>query len=446
MTKARLDSLYLMLLGCMVFVLLGGAGAKTSGAAMQDFKVLYYPARCLLQHCDPYNENAVMAMYRFEGGESPSDTANMLLFATRYIYLPTAFPFTVPFAMLPLGIAQALWMVLTAGSLILAAFLSWDLGADHSPMIAGCLIGFLLANSEVIFILCNAAGLAVSLCVISVWCFNRNRFTLAGVLCLAISLAIKPQDAGLIWLYYMLAGGIYRKRALQTLAAIIVLGFPAVLWTWYASPHWLHEWQSNIAAFSAHGGLTDPGPDSANGYGLSMMVNLQPIFATLRDDPYFYNLASFLLFTTPFLFWVFATLRNNWNQRKKLLALAAITALTMLPIYHRLNDAKLLLLTVPACAMLWTEGGRLGRTAILLTSIAFFFCGDLPWIVAMGITGYLHPSTDSFSGQMLRAAFVYPTPLILLVMAIFYVWMYASSSSNRIEATQNFTANTPGAD
>ncbi len=56
MRKERLDGLYLMLLGCVVLLLLGGAGAKTSGAAMQDFKVLYYPARCLLQHCDPYNE------------------------------------------------------------------------------------------------------------------------------------------------------------------------------------------------------------------------------------------------------------------------------------------------------------------------------------------------------------------------------------------------------
>jgi len=32
----------------------------------------------------------------------------------------------------------------------------------------------------------------------------------------------------------------------------------------------------------------------------------------------------------------------------------------MLVTYHRPFDAKLLLLAVPACAMLWAEGGRIG--------------------------------------------------------------------------------------
>ena len=38
-------------------------------------------------------------------------------------------------------------------------------------------------------------------------------------MCLAISLMLKPHDAGLVWLYFLLAGGIYRKRALQALVA-----------------------------------------------------------------------------------------------------------------------------------------------------------------------------------------------------------------------------------
>ncbi len=438
MTKTRLDSLYLMLLGCVVFMLLGGAGAKTSSAAFQDFKVLYYPARCLLQHCDPYDETQVKAVFTANGGDS-SNSANMLLFATRYIYLPTAFPLTVPFAILPLSIAQAAWMIVTVMSLILASFLMWDLGASQHPIVAGCLIGYLLANSEVIFILCNAAGLAVSLCVISVWCFQSNRFSVVGVLCLAVSLAVKPQDAFLVWLYYLLAGGIHRRRALQALAVVIIFGLPALLWTWQVSPHWLQEWQRNVATFSAHSGLTDPGPDSANGYGLSMMVNLQPVFATWKDESRFYNLASYLLCAPLFLLWAITALRDSSSRQRQWLALAAAASLTMLPVYHRLNDTKLLLLTVPACAMLWAEGGKLGRLALLLNSAVFLLCSDLLWVAAMGIVAHLHLSTGDAFGGILRAAFVCPTPLGLLTLAIFYTWAY-HSSFKKSDVRRNSTA------
>src|ERR1019366_4930389 len=127
------------------------------------------------------------------------------------------FLFIAPFAMLPLATAQALWIILTGGGLILAGFLMWNLGSKYAPILSGCLIGFLLANCQLAFATGNTAGIVVGLCVVAVWCFLEDRFVLAGILCLAVSLAIKPHDAGLVWLYFLLAGGTYRKRALQTL-------------------------------------------------------------------------------------------------------------------------------------------------------------------------------------------------------------------------------------
>ena len=62
--------------------------------------------------------------------------------------------------------------------------------------------------------------------MVAVWCFIRERFVPAGILCLAVSLAVKPQDAGLVWLYFLLVGGVYPKRALQTLVAMLALGLP----------------------------------------------------------------------------------------------------------------------------------------------------------------------------------------------------------------------------
>jgi hypothetical protein len=425
----------MLLLGSVVFVLLGVVLENASNISMQDFKVVYYPARCLIQHGDPYSESAVLRVYRAEEVSPQLDTPNMLQFASRYIYLPASFSFTVPFAMLPWGPAHILWMALTMGSLLLASFLIWSVGAEDAPVLSGVLIGFLLANSEVLVILCNSAGIAVSLCIVAVWCFLSERFVPVGILCLAVSLVIKPQDAGLVWLYFLLAGGVFRKRAGQTLLAAVALGLPGLLWVWRASPRWIEKWHANLSAFSAHGGLTDPGPASANGYGLSLMTHLQTVFAFFRDDPRFYNSASYLVCAPLLLVWAWVTLRSRPSSTRAWLALAAVTALSMLPVYHRLNDTKLLLLTVPACAILWAEGGAIRWLALAVNAAGFTLTGDIPWTVAMLFIRYLHLSTTGLSGQILRAALVFPTPLILLLMGIFYLWVYGGAYGARASAS-----------
>ena len=429
MTNARLDGLYLLLLGSLVFVLLGAALEYSSPVAMVDFRVVYYPARCLIQHCDPYNESEVLRISQAEGGNRPSDTAKVRQIVTRYIYLPTAFCFTLPFAMLPWGPAHLLWITLTVGGLIFASFLIWNLGEQYAPDLSGGMIFLFLSFSEVLVITGNAAGIAVSLCAVAVWCFLRERFVLAGILCLAISLAVKPQNAGLIWLYFLLAGGLYRKRALQTLLATVAMSLPAVLWVWHIAPNWMREWNANMLAFSVHGGISDPGLASTGGHGLDMLVSLQTVIGVFSDDPRIYNTASYLICAPLLLVWGFATLRSRPSPRNALLALAAIAALSMLPVYHRQHDTKLLLLTVPACAMLWAEGGLIGWLALLVNSAGFVLTGDLPWIIFLSLIRNLHQPVTQLSGQIMIAAQAFPAPLIMLVMGIFYLWVYVRQSS-----------------
>jgi hypothetical protein len=429
MTKTRLDGLYLLLLGSMVFLLLGAALENVSRAPMLDFRLLYYPARCLIQHGDPYKESDVLRVYRAEGVYSQLDTAKEREMTTRYIYPPTAFCLTVPFAVLPWAPARILWTTLTVGSLILASFLVWNLGANYAPILSGVLIGFLLANSEVLVIKGMCAGIAVSLCVVAVWCFLREQFVPAGILCLAVSLAVKPQDAGLVWLYFLLAGGVYRKRALQTLLTTVVLSLPTVLWVWRVAPNWMQEWHSYFLASPLQSSINDPGPASTGGHGLAMVISLQTIISVFRDDPRIYNPVSYLICALLLLVWAFVTLRSRPSPERAWLALAAIAALSMLPVYHRLYDAKLLLLTVPACAMLWAEGGLTGRLALLVNSAAFVLTGDLPWAIVLGLISHLHLPATALTKQMLIAVQVFPAPLILLITGIFYLWVYARRSS-----------------
>jgi hypothetical protein len=103
----------------------------------------------------------------------------------------------------------------------------------------------------------------------------------------------------------------------------------------------------------------------------------------------------------------------------------------MLVSYHRPYDAKLLLLAVPACAMLWAEDGPVRWVALLVTTAAIVYTGDITLTILKILTNNLHLSTAGLSGQILTTVLTRPGPLILLAMCIFYLWAYLRRDSER---------------
>jgi hypothetical protein len=403
---------------------------RASPDGMIDFKGVYYDARCLLQHRDPYLYGEPARVYLADQIGRPllSDVLRQVL--SLNIYLPATSMIVAPFAMLPWGLAHRLWMILIVGSLTFAAVLMWNRGAKYAPLISGALICFILANCEAVLATGNTAGIAVSLCVVAVWCFLREKYVWAGIVCLAVSLAIKPHDAGLVWLYFLLAGAPYRKRAVQTLLATAVLAVLAILWVSSIAPHWIQEWHSNVMVDLLPGGASNPGPNSANsGSGPSMIINLQSAIYVFRDDPRIYVPVSYLVCGSLLLVWSIRTLRARFSLARAWLALAAVVPLTLLVSYHRPYDAKLLLLTVPACALLWAEGRPIRWVALLVSTAAIVSTADIPLTILLTLTRNLHISTVGISGQMLTVVLTRPVPLILLAMGIFYLWIYVRRAS-----------------
>lgn len=418
MTKARLDGLQLLILGCIFFVAIGSLMEFFNPLGMTDFEELYYGSRGIAHHHDPYQPDQVAAVYQATTGALPADTGvshtkRLIVFICSN--LPTTLLLVVPLAVLPWKIAQLIWMILIAAAFILACVLIWNLGADSAPRLYGGLIFLLLINSGLFLCAGNTAGLAVSLTVIAACCFLQDRFVLVGVLCLAVALAMKPHDAGPIWLYFLLVGGVHRKRALQSLAITVIIAVVAILWLSHIAPHWLPEYQSNIHAAMSTGGRDNPGPTTQGGRGIGQIISLQAIFSLIRDNPGFYNLAAWIVCLPLIIIWCIKTWRSGFSPRLAWFALAAISALTMLPFYHRTYDARLLLLAVPACAILWTEGEPGRRWSLLVTLGAIVLTGDLFWIVLFQLTHYSSPSVTW--GMV-------PAPIALFVFAIFYLWMY----------------------
>ncbi len=321
-----------------------------------------------------------------------------------------------------MGAAQLLWTIFTICLFTLACCLIWSIASDYSLPVATCLLALMLANSEVLFAFGNAAGVAISICAIAVWCFYTGRFAFVGVVFLAASLAIKPHDSAAVWFYLLIAGGAYRKRALQSLVVVCGLGVLALVWIYQVSPHWIQEIRFNLELVSARGGVADPGPAGiSNGTG-GMIIALQSVASVFRDNPGFYNPAAWLVCAPLFIAWFMRTIRIGAGHAQIWLALAAMVPLSMLPVYHRPYDAKILLLAVPACAAIWAQGGVRRWFALVATSAAILVTSDLPstLLVALGRRVPTYPM--GLSNQLMAFVITRPAPLILLAMSIFYVW------------------------
>jgi hypothetical protein len=413
--------------GFIIFVFLGVGLEVASPISMMDFKIVFYGARCIVEQVDPYSADQPLRLYIQDHHQLLSDENFNSLFRTvmgKCIYPPSALVLLSPLALLPFGFAHILWMALTIASFGLAAFLAWDLGSTFAPRLSALLIAFLLANNVQVIFSGNPAGIVVSLCVIAAWCFVRRRFIWIGVLCLALAVGLKPQDAIWVWAFFVLAGAEYRKLAFRCFWVTGSLCLLSTLRVWQIAPNWVSEIRSNFSSLAIPGGLCDPNLAALGHYGVSEVITLQSAFSYFRNDPAFYNAASYLVCLPPLLFWAWITMRSTPSKAETWLGLAAILPLSMLPVYHRPYDAKLLVLMVPACGMLWKEGGKRARVATCLTLASLIATADLPWILLDTVGSRWHLSPDSLAQRALTFVWVIPIPFILLGTGAFYLWEY----------------------
>ncbi len=433
MTKSRLIGIVLILISSAISIVWGSLLERQAPLAMLDFKGIYYTARCLVHGRDPYSTAQMLQVYEQEAEHKPDEPAQIRRVVAVNVYLPTVFAFTIPLALLPFGPAHVLWMMLTALCLVLAAMAVWDLTCDRAWGISLALICVWLANCEVFFTGGNAAGIVISLCVLSVWCFFRKRLALLGILFLAAGLAIKPHDVGLIWLFFLLADKDMRKRALQSLLMSFLLCLPAILWLSYVSPHWMQELRSNLVADSARGGNSTPGPESYDGREPGAVIDLQSAVSIFRNDPVFYNTLSYGICGALLLIWGLARLRYGFSIQGGWLSLAAISALAMLPFYHRQYDCKLVLLTLPALSILWSIGGPMKWIGAVVNTLAISLTSEIPLAILIVLSTGIPASVESTSGKVTALLVTRPIPVVLLLTAIFYFWAFLRYARTRVK-------------
>ena len=175
MTGAQRDGIYLLSLGAAVFLLFAFIKASVSSGPMMDFRLNYNGARCLLEECDPYNPSNELRLYRSEGAIYPADSDASIIFVTNLVYPPSEFAITLPFALMPLGVAQALWVGAIAAFFLLASALMWALSSRYAPTLGGALLGLMLALGFPQLFYGNPGCLVVGLVGITAGCFLLER-------------------------------------------------------------------------------------------------------------------------------------------------------------------------------------------------------------------------------------------------------------------------------
>jgi hypothetical protein len=436
--RQKRDGLYLLILSAAIFLLFGFVLQYSASDSREDFRAVVYGSRCLLHHCDPYNQEDLFHFYERELGSAAASHFRTHTL-TLYVNLPSTILVTAPFAIVPFWFSSLLWSTITAASFILASFLIWDLSSSYAPVLSAALVAISLMSGAVVLGNGNPAGIVISFCLIAVWCFLKNRFTLAGVLCLSVSLALKPHDVGLVWLYFLLAGGKLRKRAVHTFAVSGLLILVSVLWLSESAPNWLPELRSNMVAMAAHGGNNDPGPagPTSRDRAIESIVNMQSAVSWVKDDPKFYNTVTFVVCGLMFLSWTVGIFLSPRTSDRTWLALASIVPLTMLVTYHRAYDTRLLMLGIPACVMLAAEKGKIGGAAVLISTLGLIFTGELPHALVRPLVARIQTSMEG-SSRMATLLLHRPAPLALLLMAGFYLWVFLSRSSQ--QSDQLFSA------
>jgi hypothetical protein len=427
MTTRRILGLVILALGSLFFAV-DGFHAQQHSLKSFDFKDVYSGARCLLHHCNPYDMDQIKEQY-LAGGGDPDEIRPFHIYNANYP--PSALFLATPFAMLPWQPAHLLWLAISITVVIVAAFLMADLCAPFSPLAAVAMIALLMATSLLMIMLAQPAMLTIGLCVIAVWCLLKDRFPVLAIVCFALSLTLKPHIGGLVWFYFLLSGAaLYRRRAWQILLATILLSLPGVLWASFTpqSAHWMHDLHVNLVGVAAHGNASDPGPANDEASGIA---SLQTVVSLFRDDPHVYNPVSWLLIGVLLVAWIYTTIRMKPSKKKDFLGLASIACLALLPIYHRVYDTRLLLLTFPALALLLSEGGITGIVAFLLAAMAIVVMSN-PFSHFVDVHYWLHSPHHGLIGTILLMREV---PLSLLVLGSFYLAVYLSVFQHESVAT-----------
>ncbi len=357
-------NLHLVVLGfsAIIFFVVGGLRAFRFS---HDLVPVYTGAGCLLEGCNPY-DTAQLEQQLFQRGGAVSDLPSWEIDVP--VYPPSTFLVLTPLTVFHYSLARFLWFLLNGCLLVISAVLVLSICPQSQRWLATILLSLILATSGILLVVGQPGTLAIALVIIASCLFLRGRSLGLGAFLLMLSLAIKPQIGGLLALYFLTQKP-YRRYAAVALAGALTLlvcsGLSLRLHP--QSANWISTLRANLGATTGPGGSADPRQANQEAIG---DTNLQTLTSIFFVEARTFNSIAYAIFLGLLTAWIIAVPWSNASLETHFLSLAALSILSLMPMYHRFYDTRLLLLTVPAVAVIFQKRRILGGFIAVLTVLA----------------------------------------------------------------------------
>jgi len=295
-----------------------------------------------------------------------------------------------PIAAFPFRIAKILWVIVLVVSFAVSVWAMLLVGGfrrDELRSLAFVAACFALAPFQTGIASGNASILVIGLCAAAIWAASQSSDLTAGLL-FGLACSLKPQIGAFLVLYYLVRR---RWRLFGTAVATTTgLTVGAALYLQLRGASWLHDYLHNAQGFVTANHIDDFSTANPSRFTL---INLQVPFFSITGQSSSANLLAFAvtgLLLCAWLYWVARGLEHEFE----LLALAAISVLALLPVYHRFYDAALLI--VPLCWCLTVIVGRSKPLVhIVLLLIAVFLVPGAAFLQEFVIGGHVPEAVTS---------------------------------------------------
>lgn len=323
-----------------------------------DLVVGYAGAQAWMAGDDPYDPEALRGHFQRSGGGEQATVERMDFM--RNIYLPLTIPMFVPLALMPWGIAKAVWASANVAGL---GVIAWGvLHLAGVPWRSGgglILLGLALAMAPVhtAIAIGQASIVSAALIVLAAVLGQSGRPAWSGVL-YGLATAVKVQ-IGLPFVVYALWRRQWVAGAVAS-AVVVVMLAASVGRMELAQVDWLASRQANVEKTMASGGYNDAVRGSSGRYTL---INLQYLVHSVTDSRLAANGVALAVVGGLGLLMVWRTGMRDLGNRELLLALSVVGCLTLLVSYHRTYDAVLMLLPAGWALAGLGKGGGDGERA-----------------------------------------------------------------------------------
>ena len=134
------------------------------------------------------------------------------------------------------------------------------------------------------------------------------------------------------------------------------------------SAAWASTLRANLSATLSPGGSADPRPANPQAIGDQ---NLQALTSIFFPEAGQFNAVAYSIFLAPVLRGDSGCSASQCEGRElHFVALGALSILTLMPVYHRFYDTRLLMLSVPAVVVVFQKRRVLGTVIAVLTVLA----------------------------------------------------------------------------